>query len=76
MLLQAMEEQTDEQVEDAPETWEGLRSKKEDLFYDFNDEENSSQANCIEAEANDYLKNVKSIQCLHNYPTIKKLFLM
>ena len=48
MLLQAVEKQTDEQV-DVPETQEGLRSKKEDLFYDFNDEENSSQVNCIEA---------------------------
>ena len=28
----------------------------------------------LEVEANDYLRSAKSIECLHKYPTIKKLF--
>ena len=29
----------------------------------------------LDTEANDYLSNAKKLDCLHKYPTIKKLFL-
>ena len=78
MLLHAMEEQTDDEVEVTPQSQDRSqrsRSKKEDSFYDFNDEGNS-QANCIEEEANDSLKSAKNIECLHKYPSHWNLFLM
>ena len=53
MLLQAMEEQSDKEVEATPESQEasqGSKSKKGDSFFDFNDDEKSTQAN-LEVEA-------------------------
>ena len=78
MLLQVMEEQRDKEIEATPESQEasqGPKSKKGDSFFDFDDDEKSTQAN-LEVETNDYLRSAQSIKCLHKYPTIKKLFLM
>jgi len=72
MLLQAMLEQSNDEVEARPETQEesqGSKSKKSD----FDDDEKSSQVN-VEVEANDYLRSAKSIEFLHKYHTIKKHF--
>jgi len=44
-------------------------------FFDFDDDDKSSHIN-LEVEANHYLRSAKSIECLHKYPTLKKLFLM
>ena len=76
ILLQAMLEQSNDEVEARPETQEesqGSKSKKGDLFFGFDDDEKSSQVN-VKVEANDYLRSAKSIEFLHQYPTIKKLF--
>jgi len=78
MLLQAMLEQSNDEVEATPETQEesrGSKSKKGDSFFDFDNDEKSPQVN-VEVEANDYLRSAKSIECLHKYPTIEKLFCM
>jgi len=76
LLLQEMEEVADDEVMVAPESQATSSCSKKDDFYDFKDDEGSSQSSCIEVEANDYLRNAKSIECLHQYPTIKKLFRM
>jgi len=62
MLLQAMEEQSNEEVEAIPESQEksqGSKSKKGDSFFDFDDEK-SSQIN-LEVEENDYLRSAKAL---------------
>ena len=52
-------------------------SKKKDNFYEFKyHDKGSSQKSCTEVEAREYLSNVKRIECLHKYSTIKKLFCM
>ena len=76
LLLQEMEEIADKEVMVAPEIQATSSCSKEDDFYDFKDDEGSSQSSCIKVEANDYLRNAKSIECLHQYHTIKKLFRM
>ena len=79
MLLQAMHEYTDDEVMVTPEIQEeSLKvSKKNDDFYEFkSDDESSSHNSCIEVEAREYLSNAKTVKCLHKYPTIKKLFRM
>ena len=76
LLIQEMEEIADDEVMVAPESQATSSCSKKDDFYDFKDDEGSSQSSCIEVEANDYLRNAKSIECLHQCPTIKKLFRM
>ena len=68
MLLQAMQQYADDQALSTTGSQEESQkaSKKKD----------DSQNSCTEVEAREYFSNAKRIECLHKYPTIKKLFRM
>ena len=79
MLLQAMHQYADDEAMSTTGSQEESQkaSKKKDDFYEFkSDDEGSSQNSYTEVEAREYLSNAKRIECLHKYPTIKKLFRM
>jgi len=44
-------------------------------FYEFDSDEESTGCDSMELEAARYLSDAKTLECLHKYPTIKKLFL-
>jgi len=44
-------------------------------FYEFDSDEESTGCDSMELEAAWYLSDAKTLECLHKYPTIKKLFL-
>ena len=49
--------------------------RRKTIFYEFKyHDKGSSQKSCTEVEAREYLSNVKRIEYLHKYLTIKKLF--
>ena len=49
-------------------------SKKKD-FYEFDSDEELTTQDTLELEAASFLRDAKTLGCLHKYPTIKKLFL-
>ena len=51
------------------------RNKKDD-FYDFKSDDESTSESGVEIEANDYLANARSIENLHKYPLVKRLFVL
>jgi len=44
-------------------------------FYEFDSEEEPTTRDTLELETASYLKDAKTLGCLHKYATIKKLFL-
>ena len=51
-----------------------VANKKKD-FYEFDSDEELTTRDTLELEAASYLKDAKTLGCLHKYATIKKLFL-
>ena len=66
LLLQEMEKHADKEAIIAPAGSQKTSNSKDD-FYEFTDE-SSSHNSCIEVEANEYLSNAKTIECLQKYP--------
>ena len=50
-------------------------SKKKTDFYEFDLDEELTTQDTLELVAASFLRDAKSLGCLHKYPTIKKLFL-
>lgn len=63
-------------VEESQEQASQTTGHKKDDFYDFKSDEESTSQGSVEIEANDYLTNAKKIASLHNYPTVKRLFMI
>ena len=51
------------------------RNKKDD-FYHFKSDDDFTFDSGVEIEANDYLANARSIENLHKYPLVKRLFVL
>ena len=51
-----------------------ITSQKKD-FYKFESDEEESSRDCVEVEAVEYLSMAKQIECLHKFPTVKRIFL-
>ena len=49
-------------------------SQKTD-FYEFKSDEEESSRDSVEVEAAEYLSVAKKIECLHKFPTVKRIFL-
>ena len=51
-----------------------VASQKKD-FYEFESDEEESSRDSVEVEAAEYLSVAKKIECLHKFPTVKRIFL-
>lgn len=51
------------------------RTSKKTDFYEFDSDEEPATWDTLELEAASFLRDAKTLGCLHKYPTIKKLFL-
>lgn len=60
-------------TEDDSEAKDKTNKKKD--FYEFDSDEEPTTRDTLELEAASYLKDAKTLGCLHKYATIKKLFL-
>ena len=51
-----------------------VATQKKD-FYEFESDEGESSRDSVEVEAAEYLSMAKKIECLHKFPTVKRIFL-
>ena len=77
MLIDEMQFYADDndsnEAEDVNITQKEKANQKD--FYEFDSDEESTLRDTVKVEAARYLSNAKTLDCLHKYPTIKKLFL-
>ena len=52
-----------------------VASQKKKDFYKFESDEDESSRDSVEAEAAEYFSMAKKIECLHKFPTIRRIFL-
>ena len=62
-------------VEEESQSSQKKKSQKKKDFYNFESEEKSDSEDTVESGARAYLSKAKKVDCLHNYPIIKRLFL-
>ena len=75
MFIDEMRKYDDEMsvVEDRNPEPDAASQKKD--FYEFKSDEEESSRDSVKVEAAEYLSVAKKIECLHKFPTIKRVFL-
>ena len=75
MLIDEMCLYADTDCEEREDVDDSQKDNTKRDFYEFDSDEESTACDSVELEAARYLSDAKTLECLHNYPTIKKLFL-
>ena len=63
-------------VQDSQDQTVQSTQNKKDHSYNFKSDDESTSESDVAIEANDYMANTRSIENLHKYPPVKRLFLL
>ena len=76
MLIQEMQPHATDEVVAVQKSQDQPTKKNKDDFYDFKLDEESESLSNVEIEASDCLNNAKTIESLHRYPLVKRLYFL